>query len=246
MMHDWNVTRNHVVFMDLPMVFDIELLQQGGLPIRWDDEYGARLGVMPRDGSNADVIWYEIEPCYVFHPMNAYEDGDRIVIDVSRYPRFEMAGGGEASPPVLHRWIIDRAAGKVIEQPIDDRPSEFPRVPDRVIGLRHRFGYMMSAGDAGPETFGERLFKYDLASGRSWTHEFGPGRQGGEPVPAAVPGATGEDEGYVLSFVYDRARDRSDLVILDASSFEREPLARIHLPCRVPNGFHGSWIPDEP
>ncbi len=244
MMHDWNVTRNHVVFMDLPMVFDLELLQRGGVPIRWDDDYGARLGVMPRDGASADVVWYEIDPCYVFHPMNAYEDGERIVIDVARYARFEMAGQGESGSSVLHRWIIDRAAGKVIEQPLDDRPAEFPRVADRVTGLRHRFGYLMGAG-AGPETFGERLFKYELATGRSWTHELGPGLQAGEPVPAAVPGARAEDDGYLLTFVYDRARDRSDLWILDAAGFEGAPLARIHLPCRVPNGFHGSWIPDQ-
>jgi carotenoid cleavage dioxygenase len=244
MMHDWNVTRNHVVFMDLPMVFDLELLQKGGMPIRWDDAYGARLGVMPRDGTNADVVWYEIEPCYVFHPMNAYEDGDRIVIDVARFPRFEMAGEGDAKPAVLHRWIIDRAAGKVVEQPIDDRPADFPRVPDAVTGLRHRYGYMMSTGERGPETFGERLYKYDLSSGRSWTHELGAGMQAGEPVPAAVPGARGEDEGYLLTFVYDRSTDRSDLLILDASRFDAAPVARVHLPCRVPNGFHGSWIAD--
>jgi carotenoid cleavage dioxygenase len=113
-----------------------------------------------------------------------------------------------------------------------------------VIGLRHRFGYMMATGSLGFDTFGERLFKYDLRSGGSWTHEFGPGRQGGEPVPAAAPGA-GEGEGYLLTFVYDKATDRSDLWILDASSFEKPPVARVHLPFRVPAGFRGSWIPDE-
>ena len=76
MMHDFNVTRNNVVFMDLPAVFDLEMAMRGEMPIRWDDDYPARLGVMPRTGSDADVTWYEIEPGYVFHPMNSYEDGD--------------------------------------------------------------------------------------------------------------------------------------------------------------------------
>ena len=84
MMHDFNVTRNHVVFMDLPAVFDLEVAMRGEMPIHWDDTYPARLGVMPRDGSDADVRWYDINPCYVFHPMNAYEDGDTIVLDVAR------------------------------------------------------------------------------------------------------------------------------------------------------------------
>lgn len=243
MMHDWNVTRHHVIFMDLPLVFDLELAARGGLPVRWSDDYGARLGVMPREGTNEDVVWYEIDPCYVFHPMNAYEDGDHLVLDVSRFPKLAFGPddlGGE--PAMLHRWTIDRGAGKVLEQPLDDRPADFPRVADAVVGLEHRFGYMTGTGTH-MDGFGQELYKYDLRCGASWTHRFGPGFTAGEPVLAAA-GDDGEDAGWILTFVYDAASDRSDLVILDATAFDREPVARIHLPCRVPNGFHGSWIPD--
>ena len=73
MMHDFNVTRNHVIFMDLPAVFNLELAMSGDMPIRWDDDYPARLGVMPRDGTDEQVTWYDINPCYVFHPMNSWE-----------------------------------------------------------------------------------------------------------------------------------------------------------------------------
>jgi carotenoid cleavage dioxygenase len=244
MMHDWNVTRDHVIFMDLPMVFDLALAAQGGIPIRWDDKYGARLGVMPRDGSNDDVVWYEIDPCYVFHPMNAYEQGDRIVLDVARFPKLAFGPndtGGE--PAVLHRWIIDREAGKVIEQPLDDRPADFPRVADSVVGLPHRYGYMMATG-GGMDAFGRELYKYDLKTGASTTYAFGPGFAAGEPVPAIGRGGS-EDDGWLLTFVHDAARNQSDLAILDATDLEKGPVARVHLPCRVPAGFHGSWIPDE-
>ena len=246
MMHDFNVTRNFTIFMDLPMVFDLEAAAQGGMPIRWSDDYGARLGVMPRAGSNADVVWYEIDPCYVFHPMNAYEDGDRIVLDVARFGKLTMGlDEGDGTPARLHRWTIDRASGKVTDEPLDDRPAEFPRIDNRVIGKKNRYGYMMSAGYGGPETFGEALFKYDLEAGKSWTHEFGSGFQAGEPVFALSSNTAAEDEGWLLTYVYDAARDRSDLVIVDAANFDQKPVARIHLPCRVPNGFHASWIPDE-
>jgi len=241
MMHDWNVTRNHVVFMDLPMVFDLSLLAKGGIPIRWSDDYGARLGVMPRNGTNKDVVWYEIEPSYVFHPMNAYEDGDDIVIDVSRFKKLAFSPqDGEGTPAVLHRWVIDRKAGKVREQPLDDRPADFPRVADECVGLKHRFGYM--TGLASMDEFGGQLFKYDLASGRSETWQLPKGNGAGEPVFARA--GLGEDEGYVLTFVYDAARGASDLVIIDAQNFEKGPVARVHLPRRVPYGFHGSWIAD--
>jgi carotenoid cleavage dioxygenase len=243
MMHDWNVTRNHVIFMDLPLIFDLALAAKGGIPIRWSDDYGARLGVMPRDGTNDDVVWYEIDPCYVFHPMNAYEEGDKIVLDVSRFPKIAFGpedSGGE--PATLHRWIIDTEARKVIDQPLDDRPADFPRVADDRVGLRHRYGYMMATGRS-MESFGQELYKYDLETGASQTLRFGPGFTAGEPVFAASDSG-GEDEGWLLSYLYDAARDKSDLVIIDATELEQGPVARVHLPCRVPNGFHGSGIPD--
>jgi carotenoid cleavage dioxygenase len=244
MMHDWNMTRNHVVFMDLPLVFDLALIARGAFPVRWSDDHGARLGLMPREGTDADVEWYEIDPCYVFHAMNAFEEGERIVLDVARFPKLAFGPddtGGE--PAVLHRWILDRAAGKVLEQPLDDRPADFPRVADAVVGLPHRYGYMLGTGGWGPG-YGQELYKYDLRSGSSWTCRFGPGLVAGEPVFAAGAAGGAEDEGWLLTFLYDAARDRSDLVILDATRLERGPIARVHLPCRVPHGFHGSWIPD--
>jgi len=244
MMHDWNVTRNHVIFMDLPMVFDLGLAASGGMPIAWSDDYGARLGVMPRNGSNADVVWYEIDPCYVFHPVNSYEDGNKIVLDVCRFEKLSMGlADGDGSPPLLHRWIIDQETGKVSEEPLDDRPTDFPRVHDRVVGLKHRYGYVAGLG-AGPETLGASLRKHDFDSGSCVTHELGNGCQAGEPVFAESPGAAGEDEGWILSFVYDAARDASDLVIIDATNFDAPPVARIHMPTRVPFGFHGSWLAD--
>ena len=243
MMHDWNVTRNHVIFMDLPMVLDVEAAEQGGMPICWSDDYGARLGVMPRDGTNADVVWYEIDPCYVFHPMNSYEDGDRIVLDVARYQKLAFGpADGDGTPAKLHRWTIDPAAGSVGDEPLDDLAIEFPRVHDRVVGKKHRYGYAAGMG----ESFGglgASLYKYDVETGKRETHDL-QGCQSGEPVLAALPGASGEDEGWVMTFAYDPRRDKSDLLLIDATNFEKEPVARIHLPVRVPFGFHGSWIPD--
>ena len=85
MMHDFNITENYVVFMDLPAVFDLNLAIEGKMPITWSDTYPARLGVMPRNGNDSQVKWYDINPCYVFHPMNSYEEGDKIILDVARF-----------------------------------------------------------------------------------------------------------------------------------------------------------------
>ena len=243
MIHDFAITERHVVFMDLPIVFDLELAMTGGLPYRWSDDYGARLGVMPRGGRGSDVRWVEIAPCYVFHPLNAYEDDDgTIVMDVVRYPELWRPGTSAVPAPALHRWRIDLGDNRVTETPLDERAVEFPRVDDRRNGLPYRYGYAVYTERAIDESTGTALIKYDLRTGASVVHDFGPGRVPAEPVFVPASPTAGEDEGWVLSYVYDGGRDGSDLVILDAADFTRKPVATISLPQRVPFGFHGSWI----
>ena len=248
MMHDFNVTATRIVFMDLPVVFSLDRLAKGSMPFAWEPEAGARLGVMPIGGSGDDVRWYDIDPCYVFHPLNAYDDGDRIVIDVIRHESMFASSliGPEGGPSTLWRWVIDPTSGTVTETQLDDRPSEFPRVADRVVGRRHRFGYG-AARDASlvDETFDtEGLVKYDLDGDTSEFHDAGTGRVPGEGVFVADPEGTAEDDGWVLSVVYDAATDRSDVIVVDARDFSGPPVATIHLPVRVPFGFHGSWVPN--
>jgi carotenoid cleavage dioxygenase-like enzyme len=245
MMHDFNITRNHVIFMDLPAVFDMKLAMSGGMPIRWDENYPSRLGVMPRQGTDADVRWYDINPCYVFHPMNSYEEGDKIVLDVARFSHIWRDSMMDFPMPQLWRWTIDTRTGKVHEEQFDDRPGEFPRVADSVIGLKHRFGYVMGMSDnagADPMTASGVIRKYDRQTGTRSEISLGRGRSPGEPV--FVPAADGktEDDGYLMTYVHDAASNTSRFVVMDAKTMANEPVASIELP-RVPSGFHGSWIP---
>ena len=239
MIHDFNVTRNFVIFMDLPAVWNFEGMATTGLPILWDESYGARLGVMPRNGGNADVVWYEIDPCYVFHPLNAYENGDKIVIDVCRMD--DTMKPGYSAPPMLYRWTIDQASGRVTETQLDDRVVDFPRVADAVVGLKHQFGYC--AAFAGSAPYGEGLIKYDLEAGTSEYRHL-DGGQASEAVFVKDPTASGEDGGFLLSYVYQPEIDQSEVLILNAQDMLGEPVARIQIPARVPAGFHGNWIGD--
>ncbi len=246
MMHDFNITRNHVIFMDLPAVFNLELAMSGDMPIRWDDSYPARLGVMPRNGTDAEVKWYDINPCYVFHPMNSYEDGDNIVLDVARFDHIWRDSSMDFPSPKLWRWTIDAASGKVREEQVDDRSAEFPRVPDALVGLKHRYGYMMGMSDNpnydDPMSMAGSILKYDRETGKRTDIELGQGRVGGEPVFVPAENPKNEDDGYLMTYVYDAKSDASQFVIMDAATMDNSPVATIDLP-RVPNGFHGSWIP---
>jgi carotenoid cleavage dioxygenase len=239
MMHDVALTADHVIFMDLPIVFnmDVAMKGEGDMPYRWSDDYGARFGVMRRDDPFGTVRWFDIDPCYVFHVANAYDSGNSIALQAVRYPELWRNNGGFDADGVLWSWTIDLQAGTVTERQLDDRAVEFPRIDDRLATLPAR--YAVSVGDSS-------LVRYDLSAGSAVEHRFGtPESPGGPGEAVFVPSTSGpadESSGWYIGYVYDPARDGSDLVILDASDFAAPPVARIKLPHRVPYGFHGNWI----
>ncbi|MEU8580510.1 carotenoid oxygenase family protein [Streptomyces abikoensis] len=245
MMHAFSLTERYVLLYDLPVVFGRDP-RDGGAHPRWVPDRPARLGLLPRDGGAAETRWLETEPCFVFHPMNAYQrDDGRITVHLAVYDRYfdrrrPLPGDHLAH---LERWTVDPVAGTVRRLPLDDRPVEYPRVDPRRLTVRHRFGYVMRERVAGRDT---ALIKYDLEHGTSEEFEVPAGGDVGEGVfvPAA-PGAA-EDEGWVLAYAYDPERGAGELVVLAAQDFAAGPVARVHLPGRVPLGFHGSWIPDCP
>jgi carotenoid cleavage dioxygenase len=248
MMHDFSLTARHVVIYDLPVTFDLDSLQSGegaGFPYAWNPDYPARVGVMSRDGDGSDVRWFDVEPCYVYHPLNAYDDGsDRIVLDVVRHPQMFATDrqGPNEGPPTLDRWTVDTSGDKVLEDRLDDRGQEFPRVDERLTGRRHRFGYAPVVGtDAGDIDLTGSLLKHDLVAGRTEVRSFGPSRRAGEFVFVPAGPDAAEDEGVLMGFVHDDESVRTDLALIDATTLE--DVAQVHLPVRVPYGFHGNWIP---
>jgi carotenoid cleavage dioxygenase len=259
MMHDFALTGKYVVLFDLPVTFSMTAAANGSLlPYTWNPDVRARVGLLPRDGGAAGVRWLEVEPCWVFHILNAYDDAaGRVVVDLVRYQgAYDVSLLDGKGPLTLDRWTIDPAVGQVTRRPLDDRLQEFPRVDERVVSRPHRYGYsavigavsraMISlSGDFADQAFGNALLKHDLTRGTAEAHEFGRDATAGEAVfvPAAPDAA--EDDGYVLAFVHDPGRGAADLVILAAQDFRGEPVARVHLPARIPLGFHGSWIPDQ-
>src|SRR5262249_33093497 len=133
MVHDMGLTETYAIAFDLPVVFNMDAAMAGkSLPYRWDPEYTPRVGLLPRNGSGADTVWVDLdEACYVYHPMNAYDDGEgRVVMDLVVHPRaFDDPERGDPSQgdPSMQRWTIDPNLGKVGVEVIDERGQEFPR-----------------------------------------------------------------------------------------------------------------------
>jgi len=253
MMHDFAITKDHVIFILCPLVFSFENLAKRGSVFSWEPERGTRLGVMPRSGGNADVKWFETEASYVFHPMNAFTDGDAIVLDVARYGRLDFMSPQAAANPSwrdenaarMHRWRIDLRAGGVKSTPLDDIVTEFPRIDERRLGRQHRFGYTVAREpelNEGAQPVWTAVKKYDLERGTAETRRFGAENGVGEPLFVPRGEGAAEDDGWVLVLAYDHARNTSDFHILDAQNVRGEPVAVVHLPHRVPYGFHGNWV----
>jgi carotenoid cleavage dioxygenase len=249
MMHDFQITATRVVFMDLPILFDFDLALSGeGFPFRWDPTNGARLGVMPRDGTNADVVWTEIDPCFVFHTWNAFDDPAdpaKVVLDAIRYPDMWAMGASDfsqAGAPVRFS-IPTTAGGSVGMDVIEERAVEFPRIDPRKQGLPHRYGYgLLVEPDGGQGVVAaQTLAKYDFVSGTTVDIYMPDGLRIDEPTFVPASPDAGEDEGWLFVYGYDAATDKSELVILDATT--NQVLARVKLPVRVPHGFHGTWVP---
>ena len=248
MMHDWNITENHVVFMDLPIISDMNLAVETGSPFGFKPEFGARLGVMPREGSNSDVKWFDIDPCYVFHPLNSYEEGNKIILYVCRQEEAMVGGfqdiyGGDTTVARLWKWTIDLELGVVKEEQIDDAPCDFPRIDDRRIGFKNDYGYCTTLDtEADSLTIGRHLLKYDLTKNERLTHDLGKNVTGGEALFVPRSSDSTEDDGWVISLAYEAETDRSKLLVINSQDFESDPVAEIYAPQRVPNGAHGSWI----
>jgi carotenoid cleavage dioxygenase len=249
MMHDFITTREHVIFMVCPATFRPENLTTNS-PVRWEPDLGTKIGVMPRNGGNADVVWFETDPCYVFHPMNAYSEHGRVIADVCRFDRLPLFDGADAAEFVkaltarLTRWTLDLAGGTVQAERLDESPCEFPRLDERFTGLRYRHGYASGrAGSPVGADFFNAIYHYDHQGGRRRMHNLGSTSFTSEPVFVPRSPRAREGEGFLLAVVYRREEHRSDLLILDAENVERAPLATVKLPHRVPYGFHGNWGP---
>jgi carotenoid cleavage dioxygenase len=248
--HDSALTRRYIVILDLPVTFSMTSLIAGRrFPYGWSALHAPRIGLLPRGGADADVIWCPVDPAYVFHVANAFdcEDG-RVAIDVCAYETmFATASQGpDGRPRGLERWLVDPISRRVEIKSLDPAPQEFPRADERLWGRPYRYLYTLALP---PDTTKGHLaataiHRHDLETGSRGTRDFGPGRHPGEFVFVPKSPDAAEDDGWLMGLVVDANVERTEFVVLDARAFNGEPQAVVHLPHRIPLGFHAAWIPD--
>jgi carotenoid cleavage dioxygenase-like enzyme len=252
MVHDFIVTENHVLFPILPITGSMERAMKGQPPYAWEPDKGAYVGVMKRNGSAEDIVWFRAETCYVFHVMNAWEEGNRIIADVMQFeeaPLFPHPDGRPTSSEKLFarhcRWTFDLTGNtdRFQQSYLDELTGEFPRVDDRRAGLKTIHGWyacanprlsMLSAlsGIVHVDGTGRRLGHYLLPAGDTIS----------EPVFVERSKDAAEGDGWLLAVVWRARENRSDLAVFNATDVEAGPVALLQLGHRVPDGFHGNWV----
>jgi len=248
MVHDFLVTRRHVLFPILPLSGDLMRVMQGGPAYAWDPDKGSHVGVMARDGDVSSMRWFTTDACYVFHPMNAWEDGDKIIADVMEYaqaPLFPNVDGTMAPNhgARLVRWTFDLAGGSntIKREQLDDVAGEFPRFDERFAGLGYRHGwYAASVNRPGGLRF-DSLAHIDLKTGKRTLYNLPDGDAPGEPVFIPRTQDAAEGDGWLIALIYRAAEDRSELAVFDAQNIAAGPIGAAKAPRRVPFGFHGNW-----
>ena len=253
MVHDFITTRDHIIFPIMPLTSSMERAMQGKSLYAWDPTNRSYIGIMPRSGSVSDIKWFEGDPAYVFHPMNAHNDGDKITCDVCEYeeaPLFPHADGSEPdsakSTANLTRWTFDLNANTNTYKrtQIDNTISEFPRLDERFTGLKYRHGYFACSVEGG--AVGKRyngLGRIDHNRDKVEIYSMSEQFAVSEPVFVPRTEKSQEGEGFLLATVYDAAIDKSFLLVLDAENIEKGPIGKAMLDHRVPFGFHGNWKP---
>ena len=251
MIHDFAVTKNYVVFMEMPVRFSwLSAIAGSGLPFKWDDSAVCRFGVMPRTGTNAEVKWFDIPTCFIFHIMNSFEQGDEVVMDAARYDSLWVKNSHDFFHPAhLSRFSMNMKTGTASVQRLHDQPMEFPQVNRQFWTEPYRYGYSLVVDEQNdsPEKIDKAhggLRKYDLQTGESDNYLPGPQLIPGEAVFIPAANSRGEGEGYLASYIYDKNTETSAFCLFDATNVAAGPFAKVHLPVRVPVGFHGVWVPD--
>ena len=261
--HDMAITQHYSLLFDMSLMWDPALLDQGKTRVRFFRDRPSRIGILPRYGQGSEVRWFPCAPFYMYHTINAWEedDGQTVVlvgcrienplVDDPQNPTNEgrvPSIGFLRLAPRLHRWTLHLPTGTVREQTLDDTFAEFPRMDNRRLGYRNRFGYSGRMPQSDTMRF-DGLVKQDLRTGHADVYAYPGGVFGGEttfaPRTGGAEGEHGDDDGYVLTFLENDTTGQSTLAIFDARQIGAGPLAQVHLPRRVPTGYHTWWISTE-
>lgn len=252
--HDMTFSENYAILNDLPVFWDEDLLKRDIHAVRAHEGIPSRFGLIPRFGKTEDIRWFNADPTYILHFLNAYEEGDEVIMDgyfqenptpgpladaPAGYSHMMAFVDEHSFLPKLHRWHFNLKTGETREYHLDDRVLEFGMFNQRYAGKPYRYAYSTKAK---PGWFLFNGFvKHDLVTGESWTVDLPEGRFASESPFVPRINAKDEDDGYLVSFIIDELKGTSECILIDCKRFEDGPVVRIALPHKISSGTHSVW-----
>ena len=258
MCHDFAMTDRHAIFFLCPAVFRTPLKFVLGMhsivdAMEYDDSMPTKIVVVSLDDLSV-VREFEVDPFFCFHFGNAWEEGDVLYADVARVDQmgsmdamrdvFEDNDAEMDPSACFYRFELNLATGEVGgHKHAGASGGDFPMWDMRKTGQRTRYGYLASMVENGTPYSFNALQKVDLESGEAKVYDFGPGRFTSEALFVPSHCAAAEDEGWLVSVVFNAHRGKSELALVDAQELDRE-VATVPLQHHIPYGFHGFFTPE--
>jgi len=254
--HDFAITPNYCIFFQNPVSFNpipfVLGVRGAGECVKFQANKPTRIVVIPRN-SQEPVQILETQSGFVFHHANAFEQDGKICIDSICYESFpEVEPNSDfrqvdfdaIAPGQLWRFTLDLNEQSVQRQLLEERCCEFPFVHPKHAGRPYRYLFMGAAHRESGNAPLQAILKLDVTTGEEQLWSAAPQGFISEPIFIPRPNASQEDDGWVLTLVYNAGYHRSDVVILDGRDLNQGPVARLHLKHHVPYGLHGSWTPN--
>ncbi|MEC4894999.1 MAG: carotenoid oxygenase family protein [Oscillatoria sp. PMC 1051.18] len=255
--HDFAITPNYCIFFQNPVKFNpipfVLGFQGAGEGVEFQPKQPTKIVVIPRNPSQKSIQIWETKAGFVFHHANAFETEDnRICIDSICYESFPKVEENMSykevefdllSPGQLWRFTLDLKSERVKRELVESRCCEFPALHPEKVGRTYQYLFMGAAHQATGNAPLQAILKLNLTTGERQLWSAAPKGYVNEPIFVPKPNAISEDDGWVLTMVYDASHHRSDLVILDGRDLNGQPVAKLHLKYHIPYGLHGSWTP---
>ncbi|CAI8599840.1 unnamed protein product [Vicia faba] len=262
--HDIGVTQRYNVIMDFPLTIDLIRLLRGGPLMKYDKKEYARIGVMPRYGNAESIKWFEVEPNCTFHIINSFEDGDEVVVRGCRsldslVPKPDPCSKEFDCLSRSYEWRLNMRTGEVKEKDLcGDQVvyMDFPMINENFVGIKHRYAYTQVVDHIASSTtqdvqkyrglaklyFEEAKIEKDEGIKMEY-HMFEKNTYCNGAAFVARDGGVEEDDGWIITFVHNEDTNKSQVHIIDTKNFCAQTVVKIELPCRVPYGFHGAFMP---
>ena len=258
MIHDMAITEHFTILHDLPLRPDPEALKAGRYKIKFNGSQPSRFGIVPHYGQAHEVRWFNAKPAYLLHVVNAWEEGDEIVMVGTPYKlhlddngqpdgrRLEKTIHNRQRDFMLYEWRFDLKTGQTRERCIDDvLNTEFPVINSQYQGRKNRYSYNIIFAHGGKEEVRfPGLVKYDISAGSYVAYSAGPQFFYNEPGFAPRDNSQSEDDGYLVVLVWNPHEEQSEIQIFDCkgAKMAEGPIARVILPRRIPHGFHATFV----